>query len=167
MGGAGFSPNSTVSLFLYSTPTKLGELPVSATGSYSGSALIPAGIEAGSHTIQAVGYTPSGETLALSVGVTVKSAAAIRGANPVVRASAAAMTAGAQFAASATGVQSRCTVRFWTKGSSATVKAGVAGRAQATLTTPKTPGTWVVTATVSGDGCERRIAKSTYKVGRS
>ena len=167
MGGAGFSPNSTVSLFLYSTPTKLGEIPVSDSGSYTGTATIPAGTDAGSHTIQAVGYTPSGETLALSVGVTVKSAAAIRGANPVVRATAAAKTAGAQFVALASGVQSRCAVRFWTKGSSAAAKAGVAGRAQATLTAPKTPGTWVVTATVSGEGCERLVTKSTYVVVRS
>ena len=164
MGGAGFSPNSTVSLFLYSTPTKLGELPVSATGSYSGSALIPAGIEAGSHTIQAVGYTPSGETLALSVGVTVKSVAAIRGAKPVMRVSAGTKTAGAKFVATASGVQSRCTVRFWTKGTTQTVKAGVAGKATAVLKAPSSAGTWAVTATVSGDGCEPKATKSMIRV---
>ena len=167
MGGAGFSPNSTVSLFMYSTPTKLGELPVSASGSYSGSALIPAGIEAGSHTIQAVGYTPTGETLALSVGVTVKSAAAIRGAKPVVRASAGTKTAGTKFVATASGVQSRCTVRFWTKGSTQTVKAGVAGNATAVLKAPSSAGTWAVTATVSGDGCEPKATKSMIRVASS
>ncbi len=167
MGGAGFSPNSSVSLFMYSTPTKLGELPVSATGSYSGSALIPAGIEAGSHTIQAVGYTPSGETLALSVGVTVKSAAAIRGAKPVVRASAGTKTAGAKFVATASGVQSRCTVRFWTKGSTQTVNAGVAGNATAVLKAPSSAGTWAVTATVSGNGCEPKVTKSMIRVSSS
>ena len=167
MGGAGFSPNSTVSLFLYSTPTKLGELPVSTSGSYSGSALIPAGIEAGSHTIQAVGYTPSGQTLALSVGVTVKSAAAIRGAKPVVRVSAGTKTAGAKFVATASGVQSRCTVRFWTKGSTQTVNADVAGNATAVLKAPSSAGTWAVTATVSGNGCEPKVTKTKIRVSSS
>ena len=164
MGGSGFSPNSMVSLYLYSTPTKLGELPVSANGSYSGAALIPAGIETGSHTIQAIGYTPDGSTLALSVGVTVKSVAAIRGANPVVKASAGAKIAGTRFTVNATGVQARCMVSFWTKGSTVKAKAGAAGRASATLTAPSTKGTWALTAKVTGAGCEQRVAKTMIKV---
>ena len=164
MGGSGFSPNSMVSLYLYSTPTKLGELPVSASGSYSGAALIPAGIEAGSHTIQAIGYTPDGATLALSVGVTVKSVAAIRGANPTVKASAGAKATGARFTVTATGVQARCMVTFWTKGTTVKTKAGVAGRASAMLTAPSAKGAWAITAAVSGKGCEQKVAKSMIKV---
>ena len=167
MGGSGFSPNSTVSLFLYSTPTKLGEIPVSASGSYGGVAVIPAGVDAGSHTIQAVGYTPEGKTLALSVGVTVKSAAVVRGSNPSVTTNRGSKGPGERFVVSASGIQSRCEVHFWTKGSTAKTTAGVAGRASATLTAPRSRGTWVITATVSGNGCEKRIAKSTIRIGKT
>jgi hypothetical protein len=71
IGGAGFSPLSTVVLYLFSDPILLGTVTVNAKGEILGEVPIPAGIPTGRHTIQAVGTTTSGNSMALSLAVTV------------------------------------------------------------------------------------------------
>lgn len=71
IGGAGFSPLSTVVLYLFSDPILLGAVTVNAQGEILGEVPIPVGTPTGRHTIQAVGTTTSGNSLALSLAVTV------------------------------------------------------------------------------------------------
>ncbi len=165
MAGTGFDPSSIVTLFMFSTPVDLGSLHVGAGGAISGSVRIPMNTESGDHTIQAVGTGPDGKPVTVSLGVRVLSPAAARGANPTVAVmKSGPKRPGAAFDVAASGVQGRCHVTFWTRGSSVVSKAGVAGRAFATLHAPKVIGSWAVTATVSGAGCEPIAAKTFVRV---
>ena len=165
MTGAGFDPSSIVTLFLFSTPVDLGSLQAGPGGAISGSARIPINTESGDHTIQAVGTGPDGKPVTVSLGVRVLPPAAARGANPTVAVmKSGPRSPGAAFDVAASGVQGRCSVTFWTRGSSVASKAGVAGRASATLHAPKATGSWAVTATVSGAGCEPIAAKTFVRV---
>jgi hypothetical protein len=67
--GTGFAPNSQIVVWLFSTPTKLGEVVTDASGSFSGSLEVPSDLEAGQHTVQLNGQTSDGETRSLAVGV--------------------------------------------------------------------------------------------------
>jgi hypothetical protein len=49
----------------------VGTVTVGAGGSFEGTATLPEGIEPGEHVLQAVGFSPSGQTRALSLGVIV------------------------------------------------------------------------------------------------
>lgn len=163
--GAGLEPNTVVTLFMFSTPVSLGTLPVSSSGAVSGALLIPAGSPPGDHVIQTIGRTADGRSLILSLGVKVMTPAAARGAHPVV--SLGKLTVhppGTAFEVSATGVQARCAVAFWVHGANASAKAGVAGRAVASLLAPTRSGRWAVTARVSGAGCEAMTVKTYLSV---
>jgi hypothetical protein len=67
----GFSPNTPGELVILSTPTTLGTFITDANGSFSGQALLPAGLENGDHTVVLVT-----STLSTSLGVTVEPAGA-------------------------------------------------------------------------------------------
>jgi len=73
--GYGFKPGSTVDIWVFSTPHKLGSLTVAADGSFSGMLRLPASIEAGTHTIQVNGVTATQQTTSVSVGLRVSAAA--------------------------------------------------------------------------------------------
>ena len=71
IGGTGFDPKSTVVLYLHSDPILLGTVPVNAKGELIGEVPMPANIPTGNHTLEAIGTTPSGQSLTLELGVTV------------------------------------------------------------------------------------------------
>ncbi|MFM1965506.1 MAG: hypothetical protein RL134_1231, partial [Actinomycetota bacterium] len=84
--GTGFLPNSDVDLYV-DPPVLLqgatarstraaegiyvGTVRTNAQGTFTGTATLPADIEPGQHVLQAVGYSPSRQTRALSLGVIV------------------------------------------------------------------------------------------------
>lgn len=93
--GTGFKPESDVGLFLNPPPasttsqaagatwfrsyfahiasgTSIGMVRVDAQGDFLGSATLPRDIKPGTHVLQAVGFGPSGDTRALSLGVLVE-----------------------------------------------------------------------------------------------
>jgi LPXTG-motif cell wall-anchored protein len=70
--GSGFQPGSQVDVWLFSTPTYLGQLTVNADGSFSG--LMDLGdIEVGEHTLQVNGLSLSGSQRSANMGVLVNS----------------------------------------------------------------------------------------------
>lgn len=71
MSGSGFASGSEVGLFLFSDPITLGTVTASTTGTATATAQIPSTVPAGSHTLQIAGTNSSGQTIALSMGITV------------------------------------------------------------------------------------------------
>ena len=69
---SGFAPDSSAGAFLFSEPVSLGTLTVDAGGVATGRIVIPASVPPGDHTLQFTGWTPGGEPVILSAGVTVK-----------------------------------------------------------------------------------------------
>jgi hypothetical protein len=103
--GTGFVPSTSVDVWLFSTPTYLGAVTVSADGSFDGTLPVPE-LPAGSHTLQMNGLASGGETRSLSVGVVVD-ARSVAPAEPATRPvadpdAAPAATAGAATADAAT-----------------------------------------------------------------
>lgn len=70
--GTGFLADSPVKLFLFSDPVYVGDVVTNGDGAFSGSVQIPLTIAPGRHTLQANGYTPSGQIRSLSLPVVVK-----------------------------------------------------------------------------------------------
>ena len=77
MSGSGLAAGSEVSMYLFSDPTSLGTVTATAGGTYATSATIPAGVPAGSHTIQVAATNSSGKAINLSLGITVTASATI------------------------------------------------------------------------------------------
>ncbi len=73
--GTGFHPQTWVSVYLFSEPTFLGNLLVAADGSLEGSVSMPAGLEAGRHTLQANGTTTNDGALSVTFAITMVSPA--------------------------------------------------------------------------------------------
>jgi outer membrane protein OmpA-like peptidoglycan-associated protein len=69
--GNGFMANSPVKMYILPA-TYIGTLTVDDAGAYQGSLPIPAGLLAGSQTLQANGFAPSGAVRSLSLGIMVK-----------------------------------------------------------------------------------------------
>jgi hypothetical protein len=165
MAGSGFAPGSMVKLFMFSTATSIGSAVARGDGSYGVRATIPAKAAVGSHTIQVAGMNASGQSVALSMGVTVKTPAAARGAHPSVRiVGDGPHAAGKLFGLRVRGMQTQCMVKLSVSGSTAIARADVAGRTQSRLRAPGSPGNWPVTATVYGDGCDRVTAVTRVQV---
>ncbi|WP_201292672.1 fibronectin type III domain-containing protein [Cellulomonas citrea] len=74
--GTGFAPYSTARVVIYSSPVLLAEVLVGADGTFSAPVTVPAGLEAGSHTLMAFGVDPQGQAHSLSMSVTNASGAA-------------------------------------------------------------------------------------------
>ena len=84
--GTGFLPNSEVDLYVdppvlvqgaigvraSGQGTYVGTVRTDASGSFSGTATLPDGIEPGDHVVQAVGYSPTRQSRAMSLGVVVE-----------------------------------------------------------------------------------------------
>lgn len=70
--GQGFLADSTVKVFIFSTPQLLGSLRTDADGKFIGSLPLPAGINPGDHTLQVSGYSPNGEIRTASVGILIE-----------------------------------------------------------------------------------------------
>lgn len=72
--GYGFLPGSTASIWIMSTPAKLGTAIVGADGTFTSNFTVPAGLPAGAHTIQLQGLDYNGESRALAAGVVAEAA---------------------------------------------------------------------------------------------
>lgn len=76
-GGNGFMPGTIASIWLFSDPTKLGEVTIASDGSFSGdTAPLDAAIAAGEHTIQIQGVGEDGFIRSANLGVVVAEPAA-------------------------------------------------------------------------------------------
>ena len=67
--GNGFEADSAVDVWLFSTPTRLGDLVTTSSGTLSGSFAVPATIEAGSHRLVLEGTTSDGKEAVIGVGL--------------------------------------------------------------------------------------------------
>jgi hypothetical protein len=68
---SGFAPNSLISLWLFSTPTKLTEVTSDANGEIDLEFTLPETIEAGDHNLQVSGRHVDGSSRDLVIGVSV------------------------------------------------------------------------------------------------
>ncbi|MGB6056990.1 MAG: fibronectin type III domain-containing protein, partial [Microthrixaceae bacterium] len=71
--GAGFAPGTSVDVWLFSTPTFLGDVAVGVDGTFDQLLKLPEGIEIGEHTVQMNGLGQSGEVYSVSTGLILKS----------------------------------------------------------------------------------------------
>jgi LPXTG-motif cell wall-anchored protein len=69
--GLGFQPGSFIDVWLFSTPTYLGQLQVDDDGKFSGELALPV-IAAGSHTLQVNGTSADGKSRSANLGVIVR-----------------------------------------------------------------------------------------------
>jgi len=76
--GEGFAPNSQVDVYIYSTPIKLGSAFTNTAGKFTADFPVPPQLEDGLHTLQVIGYSPSGDIQAGEVPVTLYSLAAAK-----------------------------------------------------------------------------------------
>ena len=68
--GTGFQAGSPVKMYILPS-TYIGTLTADASGSYSGSLPVPAGVKAGAQTLQVNGFSSAGAVRSLSLGITV------------------------------------------------------------------------------------------------
>ena len=73
MSGVGFKPGTTIQVFLFSTPTLLGEALVKADGSFVVSLMVSTEKLTGEHTMQLQGTSISGEQRKAEIGVVLES----------------------------------------------------------------------------------------------
>jgi len=69
--GSGYAPNSTVNVYIYSTPTLLGTVVTDGSGSFSKAFTIPTTLAPGSHHLVAAGVDANGNPRYLVSSVTV------------------------------------------------------------------------------------------------
>src|SRR5690606_36479010 len=70
LSGYGFEPGTVVTVYLFSDPALVGQLPVDGSGRFGGSLPVPTGLEAGNHTLQANGVVAGGQgNRSISVGL--------------------------------------------------------------------------------------------------
>ena len=74
VSGSGYAPNSTITLAIYSTPQVLTTVVTDASGNFTATVTVPAGLAAGSHTLVASGVDSSGNVRYVNLPVTVSSA---------------------------------------------------------------------------------------------
>jgi hypothetical protein len=67
----GFKPGSTVDIWLFSTPQRLGTAKVGADGRMSGSFTIPKNVEEGPHRIAITAKLPNGKSATFTLGIAV------------------------------------------------------------------------------------------------
>jgi hypothetical protein len=61
ISGSGFLPGSSVAVYFFSEPNKLGYATVGNDGSFDSSLALPAGLELGNHTLALQGISASGK----------------------------------------------------------------------------------------------------------
>jgi hypothetical protein len=68
---SGFSPDSELQVWLFSTPRKLGSATVQSTGKSTSAFIVPAGVETGKHGVVLSGVNPLDEQAIFSVGIMI------------------------------------------------------------------------------------------------
>ena len=68
---AGYEVGNVVDVWMYSTPTRLGQLIVDATGAIKGSFALPETLESGDHRVVLDGQNNRGQDVVLGIGVSV------------------------------------------------------------------------------------------------
>lgn len=69
--GRGFLPRSEAVVWIFSTPTRLGVVPVNEAGKYSAELLVSNDLEVGEHTLQVNGIVPNGEIRSMNVALEI------------------------------------------------------------------------------------------------
>jgi hypothetical protein len=87
--GSGFAPNSSVHIYVFSTPTLIGMLETDSSGTFYANLPVPDELPLGLHTLQVMGYSPSGEIQMGEVPVTLVSNSWAPTAKPTVTVSPA------------------------------------------------------------------------------
>ena len=82
--GSGFAANSPVDVYVHSVPIKLGTVTTNASGEFSGTFPVPDELADGTHTLQLMGYSPSGLVQEGQIPVTLYRQALIPITNPPV-----------------------------------------------------------------------------------
>jgi hypothetical protein len=67
----GFEAGNVVDVWMYSSPTRLGQLTVDAQGAIQGSFLLPESLESGDHRVVLDGQNNRGQDVVLGIGVSV------------------------------------------------------------------------------------------------
>jgi hypothetical protein len=67
----GFEAGNVVDVWMYSSPTRLGQLTVDALGAIQGSFLLPESLESGDHRVVLDGQNNRGQDVVLGIGVSV------------------------------------------------------------------------------------------------
>ena len=83
VSGSGYAPSSTVSVAIYSTPQVLTTVVTDASGNFTATVTVPAGLAAGKHTLVASGVDSSGNVRYVNLPVTV-SASGTASAKPML-----------------------------------------------------------------------------------
>src|SRR5690554_1467319 len=78
ISGSGYGPDSPVDVWLFSEPAWLGSLVAEATGEFSETFGLPAGVPLGNHTLVLDGVLESGATLRLKLGLEVQAGDSVR-----------------------------------------------------------------------------------------
>lgn len=73
--GTGYKPNSTVYVYLFSTPTLLGASQTDSNGGFAHAFAIPTGIALGNHVLQVNGATALNQVRSVSLGFSVGASA--------------------------------------------------------------------------------------------
>jgi hypothetical protein len=73
VSGSGYAPNTTITLAIYSTPQVLTTTVTDASGNFTATVTVPAGLAAGNHTLVASGVDSSGNPRYVNLAVTVSS----------------------------------------------------------------------------------------------
>jgi len=69
VSSSGFAPGADVTVWLYSTPTKLGVLIAGTDGKVSGTFELPSGLDVGNHRIVISGVNPNGAKVLVGIGL--------------------------------------------------------------------------------------------------
>ena len=71
VSGEGLQPNSVVDVWIFSTPTHLGNVKTDSDGAFTATFEVPRSIQSGNHTLKIDGKTPTGALTTMAVGIEV------------------------------------------------------------------------------------------------
>ncbi|MDP9429377.1 MAG: hypothetical protein M3Q47_11135 [Actinomycetota bacterium] len=71
VSGKGYAPGSAIDLYIFSTPRRLGSATTDASGAFTATVTLPAGLAAGTHHLVGAGLDPSGDPRYTVLAVTL------------------------------------------------------------------------------------------------
>jgi hypothetical protein len=72
VSGSGLRPKTTVSVWVFSDPTFVGEVETDSAGAFDSNLVLPANILPGDHTLQVLSTDSLGRVITLNIPITVK-----------------------------------------------------------------------------------------------